>query len=152
MTGGRAEIGCYHGVMNTRDPQSITALLRGIGISPTSQRLKIAEAMFSCMTHPSADQILAMVNVRKTEVSKATVYNTLSLFVKKGLIREVIVDPNKVLYDANTRDHHHFYDIVTGELFDIDAAEVPIHSLPPIPSDRIFEGLDIIIRTRPAAA
>lgn len=138
--------------MRKHDTHAITGLLRSHGISPTSQRIKIAVALFSCMTHPSADQILGIVNRKKAEASKATVYNTLSLFVKKGLIREVIVDPSKVLYDANTRDHHHFYDIVTGELSDIDASEVSIPSLPPLPMDRIFDGVDIIIRTRPATA
>lgn len=138
--------------MNTANSHSIVSSLRSYGISPTSQRIKIAEAIFSCTMHPSADQILAMVNSHRTMVSKATVYNTLSLFVQKGLIREVIVDPTKILYDANTSAHHHFYDVVTGELHDIDASEVSLPSLPPMPSDRIFEGLDIIIRTRPATA
>lgn len=136
--------------MKKLDTHNITVLLRSRGISPTSQRVKIASAIFASMIHPSADQILAMVNRKKAEVSKATVYNTLSLFVKNGLIREVIVDPSKVLYDANTTAHHHFYDIVTGELSDIDASEVPIPTLPPLPINRIFDGVDIIIRTRPA--
>lgn len=138
--------------MRKNDTKNITELLRNRGISPTSQRIKIASALFSGMTHSSADQILAVVNRKKAEVSKATVYNTLSLFLKKGLIREVIVDPSKVLYDPNTSDHHHFYDIVTGELSDIDASFVSIPELPPLPSNRIFDGVDIIIRTRPASA
>ncbi len=138
--------------MKKNDTKTISELLRNSGISPTSQRVKIAHVLFSCMTHLSADQILAAVNSKKAEVSKATVYNTLGLFLKKGLLREVIVDPTKVLYDPNTSDHHHFYDIVTGELSDIDASVVSIPELPPLPSNRIFDGVDIIIRTRPATA
>ena len=138
--------------MKKIDTKTVSELLRSHGISPTSQRVKIAIALFSEMTHHSADQILAVVNRSKAEVSKATVYNTLSLFLKKGLIREVIVDPNKVLYDPNTSEHHHFYDVITGELRDIDASIVSIPELPPLPRNSIFEGLDIIIRTRPATA
>ncbi|MBY0579657.1 MAG: transcriptional repressor [Burkholderiales bacterium] len=138
--------------MKRIDTHTITGLLRKHGICPTSQRVKIAMALFSSMTHPSADQLLGAVNSRKAEVSKATVYNTLNLFLEKGLVREVIVDPSKVLYDPNTSDHHHFYDIVTGELSDIDASKVSIPVLPPLPGNRIFDGVDIIIRTRPAAA
>jgi Fur family iron response transcriptional regulator len=51
------------------------------------------------------------VNERYSEVSKATIYNTLNLFVEKKLIREVIVDPNKIFYDPNTGRHHHLYDV-----------------------------------------
>ena len=136
--------------MKKNDAKTISERLRGSGISPTSQRVKIGHVLFSSMTHLSADQILAAVNSKKAEVSKATVYNTLGLFRKKGLLREVIVDPTKILYDPNTTDHHHFYDIVTGELSDIDASVVSIPELPPLPSNRIFDGVDIIIRTRPA--
>ena len=57
--------------------------------------------------HLSADQVLAIVNQRHPETSRATVYNTLNLFVEKKLIREVIVDPNRVFYDPNTRPHYH---------------------------------------------
>ncbi|HQT26543.1 MAG: transcriptional repressor [Legionella sp. 21-45-4] len=138
--------------MKKNDTKTISELLRNRGISPTSQRIKIAHVLFSCMTHLSADQILAAVNSKKAEVSKATVYNTLGLFLKKGLLKEVIVDPTKILYDPNTTDHHHFYDIITGELSDIDASVVSIPELPPLPNNRIFDGVDIIIRTRPATA
>jgi Fur family iron response transcriptional regulator len=136
--------------MGKLDNDSIAALLRKHGISPTSQRVKIAGLMLSCMEHLSADQIMLSVNRRKAEASKATVYNTLKLFVKKGLVREVIIDPSRILYDPNTSTHHHFYDVVTGELQDIDASELSILNLPQLPEDRILEGLDIIIRTRPA--
>lgn len=138
--------------MGKLDNDSIAALLRKHGISPTSQRIKIAGLMLSCMEHLSADQIMLSVNRRKAEASKATIYNTLKLFVKKGLVKEVIIDPSRILYDPNTSRHHHFYDVVTGELQDIDASELSILNLPPLPKDRILEGLDIIIRTRPATA
>ena len=82
------------------------------------------------------------------ELSKATVYNTLKLFVEKRLIREVIVDPDKVFYDSNTGPHHHFYDIQTGEIIDIDAAEITVAGLPPLPEGKIAEGVDVIIRIR----
>ena len=138
--------------MGKLDNDSIASLLRKHGISPTSQRIKIAGLMLSCMEHLSADQIMLSVNRRKAEASKATIYNTLKLFVKKGLVREVIIDPSRILYDPNTSRHHHFYDVVTGELQDIDASELSILNLPPLPKDRIFDGLDIIIRTRPTTA
>ena len=133
--------------MYTRD--DMIELLRKHGINPTHQRIEIAYALFSKQEHLSADQILAIVNTKHSETSKATVYNTLNLFVEKKLIREVIVDPSKVFYDPNTYEHHHFYDVVSGHLTDIDAADFKISGLPQLPVGVITEGIDIIVRIRP---
>ncbi len=105
--------------------------------------------MFARREHLSADQILARVNSRYAEASKATVYNTLKLFLEKKLIRELIVDPAKVVYDPNTEPHHHLYDVVSGRLTDIPAKDVRVAGLPPLPAGTVAEGVDIIVRTRP---
>ncbi|MCK7574665.1 MAG: transcriptional repressor [Chromatiales bacterium] len=81
---------------------------------------------------------------------KATVYNTLSLFREKSLVREVIVDPSRVFYDPNTDPHHHFYDTVTGQLTDIEADAIHLVGVPPLPAGVVAETVDIVIRTRPA--
>ena len=132
----------------TRD--NLTDKLRAYGINPTHQRIEIAFALFSRQEHLSADQVMAIVNERHSETSKATVYNTLNLFLEKMLIREVIVDPNKVFYDPNTEPHYHMYDLQSGRLTDIDAADIKVTGLPELPPGVITEGMDIIIRVRSA--
>ena len=132
----------------TRD--RLVGLLRGHGINPTHQRIEIAHALLSRHEHLSADQVLAIVNERHPETSRATVYNTLNLFVEKELIREVLVDPSRVFYDPNTSTHYHIYDLETGELTDIDAAAVRIEGLPELPRGTVTESMDIIIRVRRA--
>jgi len=127
---------------------NLAAALRARGINPTHQRIEIAHALYSRQEHLSADQVLAIVNQRHPETSRATVYNTLNLFVDKRLIREVIVDPSRVFYDPNTSAHYHIYDLETGRLTDIDAADVRIEGLPDLPSGMVTEGMDIIIRVR----
>jgi len=124
-------------------------MLREHGITPTHQRMEIAHALFQRREHLSADQILAMVNTRHAETSKATVYNTLRLFLEKKLIRELIVDPARIVYDPNTTLHHHLYDVVTGQLTDIPAEDIKVLGLPPLPPGVETEGVDIIVRTRP---
>jgi Fur family iron response transcriptional regulator len=133
----------------TRD--NLAEVLRRHGVNPTHQRIEIAYALFSRQEHLSADQILAIANDRHSETSKATVYNTLNLFLEKRLIREVIVDPNKVFYDPNTEPHHHLYNIDTGKLADIDASSIEISGLPPLPEGMVTEGVDIIVRVRKPA-
>ena len=132
----------------TRD--NLADKLRAHGINPTHQRIEIAFALFSRHEHLSADQVMAIVNERHSETSKATVYNTLKLFLEKLLIREVIVDPNKVFYDPNTEPHYHMYDLQSGRLTDIDAADIKVTGLPELPPGVVTEGMDIIIRVRPA--
>ena len=130
----------------TRD--NLAAVLRAHEINPTHQRIEIAYALFSRGAHLSADQLLAIVNGRHSETSKATVYNTLNLFLEKKLIREVIVDPSKVFYDPNTAPHHHFYNVDTGELTAIEADAFAISGLPQLPEGMVTEGVDIIVRIR----
>ena len=126
----------------------LAELLRRHGINPTHQRIEIAHALFSRGEHLSAEQVLAIVNGRHSETSKATVYNTLKLFLEKKLVREVIVDPNRVFYDPNTEPHHHFYNVDTGELADIDASRIEVSGLPELPDGMVTEGVDIIVRVR----
>jgi len=130
--------------------ETVAERLRAHGITPTHQRIEIAHVLFERHEHLSADQILALVNARHAETSKATVYNTLRLFLEKKLIRELIVDPSRVVYDPNTAPHHHFYDVVTGQLTDIPLESVRIEGLPALPPGTVADGVDVIIRTRPA--
>ena len=126
----------------------ITALLRTHGITPTRQRMEIASVLFAQPQHLSAEQILVLVNRDRHRVSKATVYNTLGLFASKRLIREVIIDPAKVFYDPTTSPHHHFYNMDTGVLMDIDADTVALNKLPELPAGTFAEGVDVVIRVR----
>ena len=127
---------------------AIKELLSRHGIRPTTQRLEIAALMLSRPQHLSADQILDKVNHETAVVSKATVYNTLNLFVEKGLVHQVIVDAGKVFYDSNTGVHHHIYNEDTGTLQDVDAGEMVIENVPRLPEGTVKLGVDVIIRVR----
>jgi Fur family iron response transcriptional regulator len=130
----------------------VAGLLRDHGIQPTQQRLMIARVLFFRRQHYSADQVMTFVNDGRDRVSKATVYNTLGLFARNGLVREVIVDPTRVFYDPNTSEHHHFYNIDTGALIDVDSSKLRITDLPHLPEGTVAAGVDVIIRIRNEAA
>jgi Fur family iron response transcriptional regulator len=122
--------------------------LRDYDILPTQQRLQIAQLLLVRDQHLSADQVLELVNATGSRVSKATVYNTLGLFAHKGILREVNVDPSRVFYDTNNSRHHHFYNIDTGELSDIDPSKIPVDQLPDAPAGSVIDGVEVIIRVR----
>jgi Fur family iron response transcriptional regulator len=133
---------------STVSPADIADRLRSHGIKPTQQRVEIAAVLFAKPQHLSADQVLEQLNRRDAYASKATVYNTLSLFTRKRLIREVIVDPVKVFYDSTTSPHHHLYNIDTGALVDLDPVNVDLGSLPVPPAGTEIDGVDVIVRVR----
>ena len=130
------------------EESEVVELLTAYGVQPTQQRIEIAKVLFARDQHLSADEVLGRVNADSALVSKATVYNTLGLFARSGLVREVIVDRSRVFYDPNTRPHHHFYNVDTGTLTDVDADQVVLNELPKAPRGTIPDGVDIIIRVR----
>ena len=134
--------------MTVPDRPQLAELLRQHDIIPTHQRLVIAQALFARRQHVSADRLLEKVNEHHSEVSKATIYNTLNLFEEKGLILAIHVDPERVFYDTHTRPHHHFFDVDTGELMDIETDTLHVEGLPPLPEGTVQERVDIVVRIR----
>lgn len=129
----------------------IIDMLRAHDINLTKQRVEIAQVLFNRMEHLSADQILADINRRDASASKATVYNTLKLFLEKKLVREVIVDPTRIFYDPNTHPHHHMYDLGTGALSDLPFEAMSVVGMPTLPAGMVQEGIDVIVRLRQSA-
>lgn len=134
--------------MDEKEVERLSKALKAVGLSVTAQRLEIANAFVGKCVHLSADQILGMVNGSGREVSKATIYNTLKVFVEKGLLKEVVVDPTRIYYDSNVSHHHHFYDAATGTLTDIPVGEIRIEGLSAWLDKSPCEAVEIIVRTR----
>jgi Fe2+ or Zn2+ uptake regulation protein len=100
--------------------------LREHGIQPSAQRLAVAAFVLGTQAHPSADQVFAEVKSRVPMISRATVYNTLNLFVRKRLLRQLVLAEGKVVFDPHVGPHHHFIDEATGAIHDVpwEALEV----------------------------
>lgn len=132
--------------MNSRE--DIIIKLKSSGVTPTAQRVEIAQILFARPQHLSAEQILKTVNESSSLASKATIYNTLGLFAKKGLVKEVIVDPSKVFYDSNVSKHFHFFNTDTSELTDIPVEAINIDKLPELPEGTVSSDLEVIVRIK----
>ncbi|MES9874389.1 MAG: Fur family transcriptional regulator [Candidatus Sedimenticola sp. 6PFRAG7] len=136
---------------NTQNPDTqrqITRLLRSKGISPTSQRVKIASALFARPQHLTAEQLMDLANENGRPVSKATVYNTLGLFTRKGLIRELIVDSSRSFYDSSNHTHHHLYNPDTQELHDISEQELDIPMPTSLPEGTEVDRIEVVIHLK----
>ncbi|MBK8164815.1 MAG: transcriptional repressor [bacterium] len=108
------------------DHERLSGFLQDHGIQPSAQRVAIARFVLHTDRHPTADEVLAEVRRDFPMVSRATVYNTIRLFMEKGLLRIHQLEGGVAVCDANTARHHHFIDEDTGEIVDVpwDAVDV----------------------------
>lgn len=92
----------------------------------TPQRLRVAEILFGTHRHISADEILERLREEGSPVGKATVYRTLDLMLKAGLIREHDFDEGFKRYEPRpTRPHHeHLVCTRCGKVIEFEAEEI----------------------------
>ncbi len=121
--------------------------LREHGIQPSSQRVVIADYVLFTDTHPSADEVWARVQKVLPVVSRATVYNTLNLFVEKGLLKQLVLAEGRVVFDPKIDRHHHFIDEVTGEIHDVPWDAVKVTDAPQLPGFDVTE-YQVVLRGR----
>ncbi len=103
--------------------------LEASGIQPSAQRVAVAEYVLVTDEHPSADHVFSTVSENFPMISRATIYNTLNLFVEKGLLRELYISPGKVVFDPVMTKHHHFIDDETGAIKDIEWKQLKVSNL-----------------------
>ena len=119
--------------MNIHTTADAIACLRSVGLPVTQQRIEIARVLFAHPVHLSADQVLERVRVQAPDTSRATVYNTLRLFCEKKLVRELIVDRDRAVFDSNATAHHHLYDVDTGQVPDLADDALQVSGVPLLP-------------------
>lgn len=89
-------------------------------VKPTFQRVKILEYLVNNVIHPTADEIYKAVVGQLPMLSKTTVYNTLNIFLKSGIVKGVYIEENEVRYDPIMVDHGHFKCIKCNKIYDIE--------------------------------
>jgi Fe2+ or Zn2+ uptake regulation protein len=80
-------------------------------------------------------------------ISRATVYNTLNLFVKKGLLRQFVLNDGNTVFDANVGSHHHFVDEASGRLYDIPWEALAVSKLEALSGFEVRE-YHVVVRGR----
>ena len=139
-------------MLETSAPTNFASLLRANGIAPTRQRLGIARLILATPCHLSAEQVIERLGPDAGSVSRATVYNTLRLFTRHNLLREVVVGRGRVFFDSNMRPHHHVYDVTTGTLRDIPGDDIGFSRLPALPVGTEVEGVEVVVRVKTVSA
>jgi len=112
-------------------PEAVQSLFRNKGIKLTQQRLEIYREMMRAKDHPSAEMIYRRVIPRLPTVSLDTVYRTLDLFERMGLISRVEVLDDRSRYEPDTEPHHHFVCVICKRIMDFPWPAVDSMKLPP---------------------
>jgi|TARA_B100000003_G_scaffold101174_1_gene90669 Fur family iron response transcriptional regulator len=131
--------------------QDFLTKLRNSGLRPTKQRLKICEVLFDSEKtfHFTINDLVKIIEKNTNEkISLATVYNTIHAFNKKGYVKEVTISNDKTYFDTNTKSHHHFYDLRTNELIDIDSEKIQLKHVPQPPKGKKINGIEVVINVR----
>ncbi|MCU1348531.1 MAG: Peroxide stress regulator [Acidobacteria bacterium] len=124
-----------------------TTILREHGIQPSAQRLAVAEYVLNTTEHPSADVVFKRVAGSVPYISRATVYNTLNLFVAKGLLRSLNIAEDCVVFDPKLETHHHFIDEETGTIHDIPWEKVQVCNIERLRGFQV-DGYQVVMRGR----
>lgn len=77
------------------------------GLAVTHQRLAVFRALAVDPAHPSAEEIHRRVKEELPTLSLGTVYRTLELLRREGLVDRVPGFEEQARFDANSDDHHH---------------------------------------------
>ena len=131
--------------------QDFLTKLRNSGLRPTKQRLKICEVLFDSEKtfHFTINDLVKIIEKNTNEkISLATVYNTIHAFNKKGYVKEVTISNDKTYFDTNTKSHHHFYDLRTNELIDIDSEKIQLKHVPQPPKGKKINGIEVVINVK----
>jgi Fe2+ or Zn2+ uptake regulation protein len=125
----------------------VQKLLEERRVRPSAQRVAIAKHVLCTKEHPTAEQVWRKVKADYPFVSRATVYNTLNLFVKKGLLRRYELSDAGSVFDPNCTKHHHLVDEESGKIVDIPWERLEVAGLDSLKDIEITEYM-VLVRGR----
>ena len=99
----------------------IVDALKKQGYRLTPQRLMVVSAIENSEDHISADEVYSQVVDRYPNVNISTVYRTLELLKRLGMVTETDLGGGRVRYHpANKGHHHHLVCQECGAMIDLD--------------------------------
>jgi len=122
-------------------------LLERCSLTPTPQRIAVVKTVMNAHRHLSADAVFKRAKRMCHSVSRATVYNTLNLLVEKRVLKAQVLLEETIVFDTNTRPHHHFVDEETGEIIDIPWEHLSVRGQEKLKS-LVIRDFQVVIRGR----
>jgi len=85
----------------------------------TAQREAILKELRSVKTHPTADELYAMLRTKMPTISLGTVYRNLEQMSQVGVIRKLETAGKQKRFDGDVTEHHHLRCTVCGAVSDM---------------------------------
>jgi Fur family ferric uptake transcriptional regulator len=106
--------------------QAVAQYLKSHDFKLTNQRLKIVEAIFNTREHFTADDLYDLLRGKGENVSKATVYRTLSILEQGGIVSAQDFGQGPLYYEPalGAKDHYHLICTETGKGVEVRNAEI----------------------------
>lgn len=95
------------------------------GVKPSALRMQILNYLDNHRTHPTVDEIYTELSGEFPTLSKTTVYNTVKILEKSGIIKAISIEGFRTRYDANASFHGHFLCRGCGNVYDVWITECP---------------------------
>ena len=95
-------------------------LLKEKNLKVTPQRLIVLKYLREHYTHPTTEKIYSDLKSNNPSLSKTTVYNSLEVLEKHGIIQSITISGSELRYDFKQGMHHHFLCKKCGRILDID--------------------------------
>lgn len=96
-----------------REVDRFQKFLQTQGLKLTSERTSLLREIFSIHYHFEADELLFKMKEKSVKISRATVYRTLELLVKSGMVRRLHLGENHYHYEHVRGESHHDHLICT---------------------------------------
>lgn len=93
--------------------------LEKFGIRPSQKRLMLFGYLQKYRTHPTVDEMYGELHELIPTLSKTTVYNTMDLFVQRGVVAALNIEDKNQRFDAETSPHAHFRCTECGKIHDV---------------------------------
>lgn len=111
----------------------------------TTHRQTVLSIIQSSTDHPTARQIFERVIRVSPQISQATVYNTLSFLVNKGLIQRFNLGSDLDRYEATTERHDHVVCKSCGKIVDVNMNSAFKTFKIPVPAGFWIDNLTITV-------
>lgn len=109
----------------TVEPSRIERQCAEHGLRMTGQRRTIARVLSEAADHPDVEEVHRRVVAVDTRISLSTVYRTLKLLERKGILARHDFGAGRLRYEEAPREHHdHLIDVETGRVIEFSNAEI----------------------------
>jgi Fur family transcriptional regulator, peroxide stress response regulator len=113
--------------------------MKAAGLKLTSQRLAVVEVLTATRSHPSAAAVFAGAKKKAPSISLSTVYLTLGVLKRAGLIKELEFADRDSRFEGDVADHLNLVCKECGRIDDFPAAS-------PVPADRVEKATGFKVR------